>query len=85
MGVATKVVHHGGESTQGESSVLMAHVEDIMGSHIGHASPTLDPLVDVHGEFTPCQFEHHVRPKFATPILHVINNFKNYEFFPTYT
>ena len=28
---------------------------------------------------------YHVRPKFATPILHVINNFKNYEFFSTYT
>ena len=39
----------------------------------------------VHGEFTPCQFEHHVRPKFATPILHVINNSKNYEMFSTYT
>ena len=38
-----------------------------------------------HGGFTPCQFEHHVRPKFATPILHVIDNVKNYEFFPTYT
>jgi hypothetical protein len=24
---------------------------------------------------------YHVRPKFATPILHVINNFKNYEIF----
>jgi len=28
---------------------------------------------------------YHVQLKFATPILHVINNFKNYEFFSTYT
>jgi hypothetical protein len=39
----------------------------------------------IHGGDTPCQFEHHVRRKFATPILHVINNFKNYEIFSTYT
>ena len=25
--------------------------------------------------FTPCQFEHYVRTKFATPILHAIDNF----------
>jgi hypothetical protein len=33
------------------------------------------------GEFTPCQVEHHVRTKFATPILHAIDNFKHYNFF----
>ena len=26
---------------------------------------------------TPCQFEHQVQSKFATPILHVIDHFKN--------
>ena len=39
-----------GEPAQGESSVSMAHVEDIGGYHIGHASPTPDPLVDVDPE-----------------------------------
>ena len=38
-----------------------------------------------HGEITPCQVEHHVRTKFATPILYAIDNFKNYDFFSTYT
>ena len=37
------------------------------------------------GGVTPCQFEHHVRKKFATPILHVIENFKDYDIFSTYT
>ena len=32
-----------------------------------------------HGGSTSCQFEHHMRKKFATPILHVIDNFKNYD------
>ena len=31
--------------------------------------PPLVPRV-THREITPCQFEHHVRTKFATPILY---------------
>ena len=31
--------------------------------------------------FTPCQVEHHVWTKFTTPILHAIDNFKNYDVF----
>ena len=38
-----------------------------------------------HGEITPCQVEHHVRTKFANPILYVIDNFKIYDYFSTYT
>ena len=41
--------------------------------------------INHHGEITPCQVEHHVRTKFATPILYAIDNFKNYDFFSTYT
>ena len=28
---------------------------------------------------------HYVRTKFATPIVHTIDNFKNYDIFSTYT
>ena len=31
--------------------------------------------------FTRCQIEHHVWAKFATPILHVNDNFKNIVFY----
>ena len=31
------------------------------------------------------QVEHHVGDKFATPILYVIDNFKFYDIFSTYT
>ena len=31
-----------------------------------------------------CQVEHHVRTKFATPILHAIDNFKISDIFSTY-
>ena len=44
----------------------------------------LHSVVPTRG-FTPCQFEHHMRPKFATPILHVIDKFRNYDIFSTYT
>ena len=37
------------------------------------------------GGFTPCQVEHHVQTKFATPILHAIDSFKDYDIFSTYT
>ena len=37
------------------------------------------------GRSLHCQVEHHVRTKFATPILYAIDNFKNYEIFSTYT
>ena len=32
-----------------------------------------------------CQVEHHVRDKFATPILYGIDNFKFYDKISTYT
>ena len=31
------------------------------------------------------QAEHHMQTKFVTPILYAIDNFKNYDIFPTYT
>ena len=34
-----------------------------------------------YGELTPCTLGNYVRAKFATPILYVINNFKNYNIF----
>ena len=34
-----------------------------------------------HRVITPWQVEHHVRTKFATPILYAIDNFKNCNFF----
>ena len=34
------------------------------------------------GRSLHCQVEHHQRTKFATPILHVIDNFKIYDIFP---
>jgi hypothetical protein len=34
-----------------------------------------------HTGFTLCQVEHHLRTKFATPILHAIDNRKNYDIF----
>ena len=33
------------------------------------------------GRSLHCQVEHHVRTKFATPILHAIDNFKIYDIF----
>ena len=45
----------------------------------------LNVVSEFHGEITPCQVEHHVRTKLATPILYAIDNFKNYDFFSTYT
>ena len=38
-----------------------------------------------NGKVTPLSVEHHVRTKFATPILHAIDNFKIYDIFSTYT
>ena len=32
-----------------------------------------------------CQVEHHVRTKFATLVLHAMDNFKFYDIFSTYT
>ena len=37
------------------------------------------------GVHSICQVEHHVQTKFATPILHGIDNFRNYGIFSTYT
>ena len=37
------------------------------------------------GRLLHCQVEHHVRDKFATPILYGIDNFKIYDIFSTYT
>ena len=37
------------------------------------------------GRSLHCQVEHHVRIKFATPILHAIENFKIYDIVSTYT
>ena len=39
-----------------------------------------DQIERFHGEITPCQVEHHVWTKFATPILYAIDNFKKYDF-----
>ena len=38
-----------------------------------------------HGESLHSQVEHHVRDKFATPILYGIDNFNFYDIFSTYT
>jgi hypothetical protein len=38
-------------------------------------------FVDTHGGFTPGQVEHHMQTKFATPILHAIDNLKFMIFF----
>jgi hypothetical protein len=40
----------------------------------------LDPM----GRSLHCQVDHHVRTKFATPILHAKDNFKFYNIFSTY-
>ena len=45
----------------------------------------IDNEVLAMGRSLHCQVEHHVRDKFATPILYGINNFKFDDFFPTYT
>ena len=45
----------------------------------------LDNAQANHGGFTPCQVEHHVHTKFATPILHDIGNFKNRDIISTHT
>ena len=37
------------------------------------------------GRSLHCQVEYHVWTKFATPILHAINNFTIYDIFSTYT
>ena len=37
-----------------------------------------------HGGLTACQVEHHVRTKFATPILQFIDNFEIMIFFYIY-
>ena len=39
-----------GKVARGEGSVSITHVDDIGKSHIGCASPTSDPLVDVDPE-----------------------------------
>ena len=49
-------------------------------SYTGNSNGPL-PLI---GGSLHCQIEHHVRDKFATPILHGIDNFKNYDIFSTY-
>jgi hypothetical protein len=38
-------------------------------------------MLDVSRVFTPCQVEHHMWTKFATPILHAIDKFENCDFF----
>ena len=44
------------------------------------------PLCDaLTGRSLHSQVEHHVRDKFATPILYGIDNFKFYDIFSTYT
>ena len=59
------------------------------GVFIGNLNDVFESLWNqtsyIQGQFTPCQVEHHVRTKFATPMLHVIYNFKNYDIFSTYT
>jgi hypothetical protein len=40
---------------------------------------------EVMGRSLHFQVKHHVRIKFATPMLHAIDNFKNYDIFPIYT
>ena len=42
-------------------------------------------IVSSTGRSLHCQVENHMRTKFATPILYAIDNFKNYDIFPTYT
>ena len=32
-------------------------------------------MVAIHGGCTPCQVEHHVQTKFASPIVHAIDHF----------
>ena len=40
---------------------------------------------EVTGRSLHCQVEHHVQTKFATPILHAIDNLKIDDISPTYT
>ena len=64
-----------------KEKVNLMHLDDFRASLYGETlvlCGVLDCLLAatfLSGGFTPCQFEHHVRPKFATPILHVIDNF----------
>jgi hypothetical protein len=55
---------------------VAAIIVDIYTSELHDRVPHLEGEME-HGGFTACQVEHHVRTKFATPILHAIDNFEN--------
>ena len=50
------------------------HIQDI-NHELKMPSLHMKSTISFHGEITPCQVEHRVRTKFATPILHAIYDF----------
>ena len=52
---------------------------------VAFLSSDLKLHIALTGRLLHCQVEHHVRDKFATPILYGIDNFKFYGIFSTYT
>ena len=68
----------------GKISMVSILCEDGIGPNRSLGVEVYHRLV-ITGRSLHCQVEHHVRIKFATPVLHGIDNFKIYDVFSTYT
>ena len=69
------------------STNLLPKKKTLVGKQKGRLSNTWlnSDCQEVTGRSLHCQVEHHVQTKFATPILHAIDNLKIDDISPTYT